>query len=158
MSAAGAATSFLGVSEQAGLDGSYRTPRFEHASVADAMRHGIFSCPADTSLREAARSMTEHHVHAVVVSDEPDGSPGAILSDRDLLGALLDYDGEERCLADVADSDVGTVASDLPLKEAAQLMRERGVSHLIVRDARSGRPAGMLSILDVAGILAWGEV
>jgi hypothetical protein len=33
-------------------------------------------------------------------------------------------------------------------------MRDRGVSHLLVRDARSGRLTGMLSTLDVAGILA----
>jgi hypothetical protein len=36
-------------------------------------------------------------------------------------------------------------------------MRERGIAHLLVRDAQSGRPSGMLSTLDVAGILAWGE-
>lgn len=40
---------------------------------------------------------------------------------------------------------------------AAELMRERGIAHLLVRDPESGRPTGMLSTLDVAGILAWDE-
>jgi hypothetical protein len=30
-------------------------------------------------------------------------------------------------------------------------------SHLIVSDPRTKRPVGVLSTLDVAGILAWGE-
>jgi CBS domain-containing protein len=55
-------------------DGSYLTPRIEHACVADAMRHGILSCPADASLREAARTMALHHVHTIVVSDPADGT------------------------------------------------------------------------------------
>jgi hypothetical protein len=36
-------------------------------------------------------------------------------------------------------------------------MRDEGTSHLRVRDEQSGRPVGVLSTLDVAGVLAWGE-
>jgi CBS domain-containing protein len=43
------------------------------------------------------------------------------------------------------------------LDRAAQLMVEYGVDHLIVADAHDGHPVGMLSTLDVAGVLAWGE-
>lgn len=138
-------------------DGSYLTPRIEHARVADAMRAGIFTCPADASLREAARTMALHHVHMVVVSDPADGSPVGTLSDGALVAALLDSDGRELVLRDIADRDLYTISSDEPLAAAAELMRERGVAHLIVRDAASGRPSGMLSTLDLAGILAWGE-
>lgn len=125
--------------------------------MADAMRYGIFSCSADTSLRDAARTMSLHHVHAIVVTDPADGSLWGMLSDSALLSALLDLDGEERSLRDVADRDLSTISSSEPLTAAAELMRDRGIAHLVVRDAQSGRPAGMLSTLDVAGILAWGE-
>jgi CBS domain-containing protein len=138
-------------------DGSYLTPLPAHAVVADAMRHGIFSCSADTGLREAARTMALHHVHAVVVTDPADGSPCGILSDSALLSALLDFDGEERPLRDVADRDLSTISSDERLIAAAELMRERGITHIVVRDAQTGKPTGMLSTLDVAGVLAWGE-
>jgi CBS domain-containing protein len=138
-------------------EGSYLTPRFESARVADAMRYGILSCPADASLRDAARTMSLHHVHTIVVTDPADGSPWGILSDTALLGALMDSNGEERLLREVADRDLGTVSSSESLATAAALMRDRGVAHLVVRDAQSGRPTGMLSTLDVAGILAWGE-
>ena len=36
-------------------------------------------------------------------------------------------------------------------------MLANGVSHLVVTDAEAGRPIGILSTLDVAGVLAWGE-
>jgi CBS domain-containing protein len=143
------------MSRALGIDGSYRTPRLENATVADAMRHGIFSCPAGTSLREAARSMSMHHVHAIAVSDPADGSLVGILADGALLSALLD--AEERDLGELADRDLSMISSSEPLIAAAELMRDRGIAHLVVRDAQSGRPSGMLSILDVAGILAWGE-
>jgi CBS domain-containing protein len=138
-------------------EGSYRTPRLENASVADAMRHGVLSCPADATLRDAARTMSLHHVHTIVVTDPADGSAAGILSDSVLLGALLDFPRGDRPLADVADADVSAISSDQPLTVAAELMRERGIDHVLVRDAESGRPSGMLSTLDVAGILAWGE-
>jgi CBS domain-containing protein len=139
------------------MQGSYLTPRLEHARVADAMRQGILSCSTDASLRDAARTMALHHVHTIVVTDPADGSPWGILSDTALLSALMESDGGERLLREVADRDLGTISGSEPLTTAAALMRDRGVSHLVVRDAQSGRPTGMISTLDVAGILAWGE-
>jgi CBS domain-containing protein len=132
-------------------EGSYLTPRLKHARVADAMRHGILSCSADASLRDAARTMSSHHVHTIMVTDPADGSPWEILSDSALLNALLDFDGDERLLREVADRDLSTISSSEPLAAAAELMRDRGIAHLVVRDAQSGRPTGMLSTLDVAG-------
>lgn len=137
-------------------EGSWLTPRLEHARVADAMRHGVLSCSADASLRDAARTMSLHHVHTILVNND-DGSPYGILSDSVLLSALLDSNGGERELREVADRDIGTISSSEPLVAAAELMRDRGIAHLMVRDAQSGRPTGMLSTLDVAGIFAWGE-
>lgn len=120
------------------------------------MRHGILSCSADASLRDAARVMSLHHVHTILVNDV-DGSPYGILSDSALLSALLDSNEGERALREVADRDIGTISSSEPLVAAAELMRDRGIAHVMVRDAHSGRPTGMLSTLDVAGIFAWGE-
>ena len=39
---------------------------------------------------------------------------------------------------------------------AAQLMSEHEVSHLVVVQPHSGHPVGVLSALDLAGVLAWG--
>ncbi len=100
--------------------------------------------------------MSLHHVHAVVVSDPASGSMYGILTDGALLNAMLDGD-PERLLSEVTEREPDTISSSEPLPLAAQLMREEGIAHLIVRDAESGQPTGMLSTLDVMGILAWGE-
>ena len=139
------------------MDGSYRTPRFEHARVSDAMRLGIFTCAAGSSLKQAARSMSLHHVHTVVVTDTADGAPIGILPDAALVAALIDDPDDERTLGQVADRDLGKVSSGAPLRAAADMMRDHGVAHLLVFDEQSGLPTGMLSTLDVAGIFAWGE-
>lgn len=73
------------------------------------------------------------------------------------MEALLDRGAEERVLQDVAQEGLDTVSSEEPLRLAAEKMRDRHVSHLVVSDAHNGRPVGMLSTLDIAGILAWGE-
>jgi hypothetical protein len=36
-------------------------------------------------------------------------------------------------------------------------MRQQRTSHLIVTDTESGQPTGMISALDIAGIVGWGE-
>ncbi len=137
--------------------GSYLIPRLEHARVADAMHHGILSCRSDASLRDAARTMALHHVHMIVVTDAGDGTPVGCLSDTVLLRLLLAPDGGARMLGEVADRNFEKVASNEPLSKAAALMRDEGTAHLLVQDQNTGRPVGVLSTLDVAGMLAWGE-
>jgi CBS domain-containing protein len=44
-----------------------------------------------------------------------------------------------------------------PLRAAVELMRRHGVTHLLVGDPKSDHPIGVLSSLDVAGIVAWGR-
>ena len=48
---------------------SFEAPPFERATVLDAMRLGVVSCPPDTTLREVARIMATYRIHCVVVTD-----------------------------------------------------------------------------------------
>jgi CBS domain-containing protein len=122
------------------------------------MRHGILSCVSDASLRDAARTMALHHVHTIMVSDPADGSILGLVTDSSLLDALLDPDYSKRPLGEIADREPGTISTSEPLVIAAESMRDHGIAHLIVSDPHTGNPIRMLSILDVAGILAWDEV
>lgn len=144
-----------GVSE---AGGSYRTPAFEHATVADAMRPGVISCPADTPLRKVARMMSEQHIHCVVVADldRSDGLGWGIVSDVDLLEAAGGEIDDETA-GSVAATEPITAPLDESLERAAQLMAEHGVTHLVVVTRGSGHPLGVLSSLDIAGIIAWGR-
>ena len=136
-------------------------PAFEHATVADAMRPGIISCQADTSLRAVAETMASYHVHAVVVERETVESGAAprgwgIVADVDLARAAAR--GELQTTAgELAGSGAAFIGPDEPLKRAAELMVQHGVSHLIVSTAPNARPAGVISTLDLAVALAWGR-
>lgn len=138
-------------------EGSYLMPRPEHAQVSDAMRHGLVKCSADTDLRQAARTMASEHVHMVAITDPSDGSVVGTLTDMALLEALLDDPDLNRSLGEVADPSAHSISSDKPLLLAANTMRDLQTSHLLVRDAHNGHPIGVISTIDVAGVLAWGE-
>ena len=137
--------------------GSYLTPSFEHARVADAMRPRVLTCEPGTPLMAVAQRMATEHVHAIVVlpeAAEPDRSPWAVITDHDILRSAADVG--DRTAGDVATGEVLLAHPDEPLPDVAQRMLEHGTSHAVVVEPRTGRPVGVLSTLDIAGILGWG--
>jgi CBS domain-containing protein len=141
-------------------EGSYLTPSLEAATVSDAMRVGVISCEPDAPVTAVARIMGTHHIHAVIVEGiHRDAVHGeqlrwGVVSDTDLLRAARE--GVEGLTAgEIAATEPVTVEPSLALTEAMRLMDEHDTTHLIVADG--GRPIGILSTLDVAGVLAWGR-
>jgi CBS domain-containing protein len=141
------------------LDGYAPLPAFEHARVRDAMRHGLMSCSPDLPLRAVAATMAEHCIHCVVIrgagQDEAGGRGWGIVSDADIVSAAAS-DLDQQGAADVAATEPLTVSPDESLDRAAQLMREHEITHLIVVDPHADHPVGVLSALDVAGVIAHG--
>jgi CBS domain-containing protein len=146
--------------ETTSYQGSYLQPDFERARVSDAMRAGVLTCPPETSLKTVARMMATYHVHSIVVT-APDGEGESerawgVVSDTDVVAAAgpdIDY----QTAGGTAATEVITVEAEETLKRAAQTMSEHEITHLIVVSAGSQRPVGVLSTLDIAGILAWGR-
>ena len=141
--------------------GSYLMPAFEHATVADAMHPGILSVSPDASLTEVARMMATRHVHCAAVmgiSHEHGGEllVWGLISDLDLVQAGLGSEPQQTA-ATLAQEPIISVEPATPIREAAQLMLGHGESHIVVIDPGTQRPIGILSTLDIAGILAWGE-
>ena len=140
--------------------GSYLSPSFEHATVADVMHPGVMSCPPDTPLVTVAQTMATHHVHSVVVAGvHTDAVRGehlvwSLVSDMDLVRAS-ETGIEGQTAEDVARSEAVNVEPSTSLATAARLMNVHGTSHLIV--VSNGAPVGVLSSLDIAGALAWGR-
>ena len=138
--------------------GSYLTPSFEHATVGDAMRPRVLTCDPATPLVTVAQMMAGEHVHAIVVLGEAgDGERRlwAVVTDRDLLRVAARID--ELTAGEAATGEVLEARADERLAEAARRMAEHGVTHMLVVDDRNGRPVGVLSTLDIAGILGWGR-
>lgn len=133
-------------------------PAFGDARVADAMRAGIISCPANAPIRAIAEIMASYHVHAVVVegAGSEDGLGWGIVSDLGLTDAAAR--GElDRTAGELAAPQAATIRPSDSLIQAATLMSEQGVSHLIVSAEPATRPLGILSTLDLAVVLAWGR-
>jgi CBS domain-containing protein len=125
-------------------------------TVEEAMHPGVLTCAADLPLRAAARMMARYRVHALVVdrADEA-GEPRAwrVLSDADVVAAAAgDLDG--KTAGDAARTPVVAVARNASLREAAELMTRREVTHVVVVPTGRGRPVGVLSALDVARAVA----
>ncbi len=140
---------------------SYLTPSFEHARVADAMRPRVLTCDPGTLLTAVAQRMASEHVHAIVVLREAiepqreiDRRPWAVITDQDILRSADSIAG--RTASDVATGEVLLADPDEPLPDVARRMLAHGTSHAVVVEPRTGRPVGVLSTLDIAGILGWG--
>jgi CBS domain-containing protein len=143
------------------LRGSYLMPSLSHATVGDAMHPGIISCDAGAFLTEVAQLMVTHHVHCIAVMAPTHGVDGGdavwgLISDLDLMHAGM-RPGSHRNAGELANEPVMSIRPTMPLRQAGEKMLEHGVSHMIVIDPETRRPIGVLSTLDIIGILAWGE-
>jgi CBS domain-containing protein len=133
--------------------GSYRTPSVEHARVSDAMTKSIVTCPGDSGLREMGRLMASRHIHSLVVLLR-DAARWGLVSDVDIAQAAI---GRPDAVATDLAVPASGITANAPLISAIEVMRQQGTSHLIVTDGDTGEPAGMISALDIAGIVGWGE-
>ena len=89
-----------------------------------------------------------------VLADHGDRKPYAVVTDRDLLRVAHRFD--ELTAGEIATETVLEARVDEPLSDAARRMADHDATHAVVVDERSGRPVGVLSTLDIAGILGWG--
>lgn len=123
--------------------------------VRDAMQLGLFHCEPDDEVDAVARTMAEQSIHSVVVAGivrrdhAGDRLAWGIVSDLDMVRAMRPG-CEEATAAEMAGTEIVTVAPYESLAQAVQLMDEHDTSHLVVVSPDTGRPVGMLSTLDVA--------
>ena len=127
--------------------------------VGDWMHAGVVSCPTDASLTEVARIMSDHRVHSVAVADIEHGRPWGtwhMISDAALMDAIAS--GEHKTAMQVAGPDAYTISAGASVHEAARVMVEHRVSHLVVTHESAGYPIGIISTLDVAAAHAGGRL
>ncbi len=112
----------------------------------------VLTIDEDDSLREAAVSMVERGVGSAVVVVE--GKPVGIVTDRDVMRAYAQgADGAERKVAHYLSRRLLTAPATMSVREAAQIMRDRGFRHLVVVDD-VGCLVGVFSMRDlVVGLL-----
>ncbi len=102
------------------------------------------------TLAEAARTMVDHRIGALVVADAAEQLLG-IVTERDLTKAIVDYaiGLVEQRVEDVMTHPVVTCAPDKSVVEALFMMNSRHIRHLPILDR--DKLAGIVSIRDVTG-------
>jgi CBS domain-containing protein len=73
------------------------------------------------------------------------------------VARIMTTGAEDQNAGSCASEVLVTIAPDERLEVACELMRAHGVSHVMVVDPERNQPLGVVSTLDVAGIVAWGR-
>jgi CBS domain-containing protein len=127
-------------------------------TVRETMHGGILTCPPDASLVELARTMAMHRVHCVAVLgiEERHGSHlvWGIVSDLDVIRAAQSVEPDAPTAGQIAATEPVTIDANESLATAGQVMVEHDVHHLVVVDGEDPRPIGIISCLDIAGVIA----
>jgi CBS domain-containing protein len=123
-----------------------------HTTVADAMHPGVVMCDAELRLPLVAATMAAQAIHTIVVPS-PHGGQALSITDLDLLRAALEGTHDQTA-GDIAREPMATVAPSATLDQAIAKMATLDVAHVLVGDAESDWPAGMLSSFDIASVLS----
>jgi CBS domain-containing protein len=116
--------------------------------LSEIMTPGVVTASPQDSAVSVARLMGEHRVGSVVIVD-PEGSPVAMVTDRDLALRVFaaGVDGEAP-VGEHASRPLVCGEPAMQLDEAAALMVQHRVRRLPVVDA--GRLAGIVTLDDIA--------
>jgi len=102
------------------------------------------ACGLDTSVREAAAAMVRAGASAALIRT-PAGADLGIVTDEDLRSRVVATGGDlSRPVAEIMTAPLVRVPAEALLFEAARLMREHGVGHLVVT-APGGETLGVLT-------------
>lgn len=100
-----------------------------------------------STVAEAAQRMREANCGALLI-DQRDGQLG-VITERDIVWALAGHGAEAGdWVTDVMTRDVITVTAEMTIADAAQVMIDAGIRHLVIDDAEHGR-RGVVSVRDL---------
>lgn len=126
--------------------------------IKDICSRELVTARRDTDLRAAARLMRDHHVGALIVTEERDGvtRPVGIVTDRDIVVAVVAAAGvrpESLTARDVMSAELALADENDGVFEAIDRMQDRGTRRLPVI-GKDGALVGIVTLDDVLRTLA----
>jgi CBS domain-containing protein len=122
-------------------------------NIQDVMNADLLTVAPQSTLREAARPMSDRNVGAALLVDPAIGSYLGIFTERDLLNAVAaGHDPDAQRVADSATSDIVTISADASLEQAVEKMMKGGFRHLLV--VTNGDAIGIISMRDLMSALS----
>ncbi len=122
-------------------------------TVQDAMHVGVECCDSSTTVRDAARIMSEKGLRSLVVIDF-DCALAGIISETDIVAHRLVHSAEkpwdQMTVGEIMTNRVLTVTPDTPLQEAARVLIDHRIHRLVVAEPDDMcKPIGILSMGDI---------
>lgn len=126
-----------------------------HKLVRDVMHRGVITCGADEPVIDVARRLREYDINAIFVLDQSGRAEG-VISQTDLAQAYMKGGWENRIADEVMTPEVVTLAGDIPLDVAIQIMLDKHIHRLLIVQGglTPNRPVGVLSLSDVVHEMA----
>ena len=125
-----------------------------HRTIGDAMRRGVVTCPVDANAAEAAKTMLDNDVSALVVVDERLNACG-VISKTDLIKS---YGRElsQITAEDIMSPEIFTVSPDTLVYEAVQLMLGHRIHQVVIvtQGGAHRRPVGIFTSGDAVALMA----
>lgn len=116
--------------------------------VRDRMHKGFISCTKSDNLGQAAKTMIDNDIHALVVTDG--GDVVGVLSQTDLVlarqGRTVE-DAQAMTVGDVMTEGCATCDVDTPMSEAITQMMRLRIHRVLVTE--NDKPVGVLSMTDI---------
>ncbi len=112
----------------------------------------IFSVSPSTTVKEAARVMTDHHIRSVLVLDQ--GNMLGIFTERDVLRRVVmgDLNPSTTLVETVMSKDLNTATPSTLVHEALNVMGDHKHGHLPI--LKDGKLVGMISVSDITRYIA----
>jgi CBS domain-containing protein len=123
-------------------------------TVAAAMRPKVPSCTLRTPVIEVARRMDEEGAGAMVVASAGSDLIAGMVTELDLLRAVVEGRLEEMASDIMSMETPPTVPARQSLDATVARMRDENIGALVVVDGDPPRPVGLLSLADIASWLA----
>ncbi|MFL6506646.1 MAG: cyclic nucleotide-binding/CBS domain-containing protein [Nitrososphaeraceae archaeon] len=119
-------------------------------TINSIMRKQLETIEGTASVQQAAKKMKDKNVSSLVVVDES-GLPQGLVSERDLVRKVCTTDVSISTVKnkEVMSSPLITISSRSSLSEAADMMLQHNVRHLLVVDNDNvNKPIGIITPLD----------
>jgi signal-transduction protein with cAMP-binding, CBS, and nucleotidyltransferase domain len=116
--------------------------------LREIMTEGVITAPAGADVLSVARQMRDRGVGSVIVTD-PEGSPQAMVTDRDLaVRVLADERPSGEAVGEHASRPLINGEPEMDLEEAAALMVRHRIRRLPILDGQS--LVGIVTLDDIA--------
>ena len=122
-------------------------------TIMDIMRKQLETIEGIASVQQAAKKMKDKNVSSLLIVDE-NGRPQGIVSERDLVTKVCYNDRSASAVTnqEIMSSPLITISSKSSPSEAADMMLQHNVRHLLVVDrgdsSNSNKPVGIITPLD----------